>query len=519
MKPPRLFPSTVICLFIIIVLAPIFYMIAASFWADKLGHLNDFGSLFDKRHLTLTGNSLSLGIGTTCLCLTIGIPLAFLIYRTDLWGGGIFRIIYIIPILIPPYIHAIVWCHLNRFVRQFLSLDIHSLWGAIFVLTLAYFPFVTLMTISGLKSIDRNLEEASMLCHGTWHTLRRITRPLLTPHIFSGAIFVFIFSVIDFGVPDILRVNVYPVEIFIQFSAFYDERAAAILSLPLIAITLFLIVLQKWHMKNRTYVQISGGLSKTVRYQLSWLNIPAFSFCVIVLGLSVGLPVAVLLNTAGPLSNYIRVLSTSVDQISYSLVLAASGAMMALLLAFCLSYLFERLKIRMKTILESASFIPLAIPAITLGIGLIKVWNRPIADVVYSSSLIIIFGYIARFIPFSVITVTSGFKQLNPRMEEAAHLNTPQWTRVIRKIVIPLLRPSLMTGFFIVFILSFGELGTTLLVIPPGRETIPIKIYNLMHYGAQELVAALCVSLVAIVLAFSGLFLLIYKKLTTRLPG
>jgi iron(III) transport system permease protein len=82
-----------------------------------------------------------------------------------------------------------------------------------------------------------------------------------------------------------------------------------------------------------------------------------------------------------------------------------------------------------------------------------------------------------------------------------------------------LLRPSLITGFFIVFILSFGELGTTLLVIPPGRETIPIKIYNLMHYGAEQMVAALCVFLVATVLAFSGVFLIFHKKLTARASG
>jgi iron(III) transport system permease protein len=55
-----------------------------------------------------------------------------------------------------------------------------------------------------------------------------------------------------------------------------------------------------------------------------------------------------------------------------------------------------------------------------------------------------------------------------------------------------------MAGFFIAFILSLGELGTTLLVIPPGRETIPIKIYNLMHYGADQLVAALCLILIVI---------------------
>jgi iron(III) transport system permease protein len=83
---------------------------------------------------------------------------------------------------------------------------------------------------------------------------------------------------------------------------------------------------------------------------------------------------------------------------------------------------------------------------------------------------------------------------------------------VVRKIVMPLSRQSLITAFFIVFILSFGELGTTLLVIPPGRETIIIKIYNLMHYGAEQLVAALCVTLVVIILAISGFLLLFHKN-------
>jgi len=519
MKAPRYFSFTVISLFVIIVLLPIFFMVAAPFVVGGLGDLYAYLGLFDDRHLTLAQNSIGLALGTSVLSLAIGVPLAFLLSRTNLRGRGIFGTIYIIPILIPPYIHAIVWSHLNDSIREFLSLDIHTVWGAIFVLTLAYFPFVTLMTLSGLKSIDRNLEEASLLCHGKWHTLRRITLPLVTPHIFSGAIFVFIFSIIDFGVPDILRVNVYPVEIFIQFSAFYDDKAATILSVPLIAVTLFLILLQRWHMKDRSYVQISGGFSETIKHHLGAFNILALAFCIIIVGLSVLAPVAVLLKVAGPLSNYARVLSTSTGQIAYSLILACSGALITLVFAFSLSYLIERAKTRLSTPLSFATFIPLAIPAVTLGIGLIKVWNRPLAEIVYGSSWIIIFGYVARFIPFGAITVASGLKQVNPRMEEAAWLTTPRWTRVIARIVIPLLRPSLTTGFFIVFILSFGELGTTLLVIPPGRETIPIKAYNLMHYGADQLVAVLCVSLVAIVLAFSGLFLIFHKKLTTRIPG
>ena len=74
-----------------------------------------------------------------------------------------------------------------------------------------------------------------------------------------------------------------------------------------------------------------------------------------------------------------------------------------------------------------------------------------------------------------------------------------------------------MAAFFIVFILAFGELGTTLLVMPPGRETIPIKIYNLMHYGAEDLVAALCIILIGLIFIISSSFFLIHRKLNTDL--
>ena len=510
MKPPRsLYPS--IILLFLIVLLPIIFMIIAPFLTHDVQPL--LGLLVEERYLALTKNSLGLAAGTTCLSLLIGVPLAFLISRTDLIGKTPLGILYLIPILIPPYIHAIVWTHINSYVQHFLSLDIHSLGGAIFVLTLAYFPFVTLMTLSGLQSVDKNLEEASLLCHGVRYTLRRITLPLVTPHIFSGAIFVFIFSIIDFGVPDILRVNVYPVEIFIQFSAFYNEKTATLLSFPLIAVTLILVSLQKWHMGRRSYVNIGGGTGIGATYSLGRLNALSLIACLAVLSLSVLIPLVVLFSTAGSISNYIRVLSTSTDQILYSLELAALGGLFTLFLALLISYVTERTKSRAITALELASLIPFAIPATTLGIGLIKVWNRPILDFVYGCPLIIILGYIAHSIPFTIRATSAGIKQISPNLEEVGFLSTGSWTRVARKIVIPLSMPSLMVGFFIAFILSLGELGTTLLIIPPGKETITIKIYNLMHYGADQLVAASCLILIAIILVFLGLFLLFKRSL------
>ncbi|NIA10676.1 MAG: ABC transporter permease subunit, partial [Nitrospiraceae bacterium] len=249
MKPPRIFMLLTILLFCIIVILPIASMIIASFsgstWEDWYHSLK----VFDKRQILLAENSLTLGLGSTCLCLIIGVPLAILLGRTDLWGGRLFNIIYIVPIIIPAYIQAIVWTRIDPFLQKVFSFDVHSVWGCTIVLALSYFPLVTLMTLSGLKSIDRGLEEAALLCYGKFRTLAKITIPLVAPHIFSGAIFVFILSSVNFAVPDILRVRVYPVEIFVQFSAFYNEKAATLLCLPFLVFACLLIVLQKWWMR------------------------------------------------------------------------------------------------------------------------------------------------------------------------------------------------------------------------------------------------------------------------------
>jgi len=508
----KLYAWSVICILVVVVLSPILYMFFSPLWGAEAGGVSGIVSLFDQRQLSLALTSMGLAGGTACISLVLGLPLAMLVERSDLPGGKAIGIISVIPLLIPPYIHAIIWSHFNQTLTSWGLHDLHCLGGAVLVLSMAYFPIVTILAMSGLKSIDGNQEEAALLSHESWPVLRHITLPLVKPHILSGMIFVFIFALVDFGVPDILRVKVYPVEIFIQFSAFYDEQAAMILSLPLMGIAFLLVLLQKWNMGSRAYIQVGSGVSNKHRHRLGRLRVPALCFSCGLLFVAVGLPLAVLLKMAGPLSTYGKVLSSSYQQICYSLLLAGSGAMIALLYSFSLSYLVERTKMRGRNILELLAFMPLAVPAVTLGIGLIQIWNRPVIDLVYSSSLIIIIGYVAHYLPFSVITLSSGLKQLNPRLEEAGWLNAPRKSMVVQKIVIPLLKPSLLTAFFIVFLLSFGDLGTTLLVIPPGRETIPIKIYNLMHYGAEQMVAALSLLLVGTILFFAGLFFLAHKR-------
>jgi len=206
---------------------------------------------------------------------------------------------------------------------------------------------------------------------------------------------------------------------------------------------------------------------------------------------------------SGSLTAYQSVLATSLGQIAFSVLLAAAGAGAMTILAFFIAHSMVRASAQPRMLAEYLTQLPFAVSPLILGIGLIKLWNRPATDWLYGSYLVILLGYLAHFIPFTIRALYSSLQQLEPQLEEMGRMLSRSRSRVLVRITLPLVRNGLITGFFIGFVLALGELGVTLLVTPPGMATIPIKVYNFMHYGAEETVAALCLILVALQLLVS----------------
>lgn len=468
-------------------------------------------SLWEYRQLNLGFSSLGLAGGTTLLSLVLGVPLALVIEKLDVPARKLLLVGSLVPLLIPPYMHAIVWIRVQQHLQPFLGFDVHGLPGAVWVLTLAYFPLVTLLTVGGLRSIDRSVEEASLLVRNPLSTVLRVVLPLARPHITAGAVCVFVFALMEFGVPDFLRVRVYPVEIFIQYSALFDERAAAVMSWPLLVAAVLLVWLQHRAMAGRPYFSTGDGSLAPKSYPMGRGGVGALAACVLLLGLAAALPVGMMIRGTGSLGETLELVHHSQDAITTSLLLSSAAAGAATLLAFLLACRVCRPGGRSGRLLQMAIFIPFLVPAITLGIGLIKVWNRAWLDAWYDSPAIVVMGWVARFLPFAFVTVHAGLMQLNPRLEEAAALAGAGWGRTVGRVLGPLLLPNFLLAFFLVFVFSLGELGTSLLVIPPGRETLPIRIYNFMHYGAEQKVMGLCLVSVLLILGCTGLALAAVK--------
>ena len=514
-------------IFGIIALVPVILVTADSLTHNGRLSLESYKDvLAGERQIILFANSLTLASGTAFFSLMIGVPAAFLISWTDLYFKKCLRHMIFIPLIIPPHVSAVAWIYLlgtngriNLIAEKLFSLpsplfSVYGTEGAVLVLSLSYFPIVTILAMSGLNSADRESEEAGTLVSSDFYVLRKITLPLIMPNIIAGAVLVGIFSVSNYGVPSLLRVSTYPVEIFVRFGAFYDTKGAVALSLPLIILTFTLLILQHRCMKGRPYISLGSSTKAPRPFSLGRWRILWTGFVMSVILLSAVLPVSALIAESGSLTTYRVAFETAYPQIFTSFALSVTAATLATLLSFFLAYISEKTGWRGRCLTDFLFFVPFAIPGAILGIGLISVWNRPATDFVYESAVIVIFAYIARFSPFAVKAVATNLGQIHPRLEEAAVLSAASWPRQVSVILAPLTKPGLLAGWIITFIFSMGELGATLLVVPPGKTTLSVRIYTVMHYGAGNLTACLC--LILIIITIIPVFLLTYPKVMRR---
>jgi iron(III) transport system permease protein len=341
-------------LFFIIAILPLLLLFIDSFICNgRLSLASYQTALFDTRRLGLLNNSLIIASGATVGSLLIGAPCAFLMTRTDLAINKYVRYLWFIPLIIPPHVNAIAWIYLlgtngvvNLFVKRLLPqtdifFNIYTLSGVIFVLTLSYFPVIVILINSGLCSADRKLEDAGSLYLPVIDVFRKITLPLIRPHLMAGGLLVFIFAVSDYGVSSLLRVNTYPAEIFAYFSAFYDSKAAAALATPIIAIICLLALLQWRCMRDREYITIGSGVSSACAFALGRWQIPACGFVLSIISIAVAAPLSILMVESGSLQTFQIALKTAYEPITNSLIISLTAATGAIIISFFIAYIIE----------------------------------------------------------------------------------------------------------------------------------------------------------------------------------
>lgn len=467
--------------------------------------------VLDARFLGLLANSLVVAGGAAALALLMGTPTGILLGRASLPGRSLLIALQVAPILVPSYVAAIGWLHvlgragpLNEWLMALLQLsrpplDPYTAGGAIWVLGLGGFPVVALIVMAAVEQLNPDLEEVALLEVGPWRVLRQVTLPQTTPAALGAGLLVFLFALGDFAVPSFFGINVYTVEVFVRFGAFFDFRAGTVAALPLLALAVLAFAGQRRLLDRLPFG--SGEASQMPRRRLSlgrW-TFPVACACALPALAAALVPLLALAWRAPSAQDYALAWEVAETEVTNSLGFAVLAATAAVALGLPLAWLAARGGPASSRAGEALSLSPVAVPGLVVGIGMIRLWNRGAPFLwVYQSLGIVVLGMLGRALPFAIAALAASWRQLPAIYEESARQQGASTAQVARFVLLPLLRPGLAIAWCLAFVAAIGELQTTLLVYPPGCATLPVRIFTLQHDGQVEHVAALCLILLAI---------------------
>jgi iron(III) transport system permease protein len=112
----------------------------------------------------------------------------------------------------------------------------------------------------------------------------------------------------------------------------------------------------------------------------------------------------------------------------------------------------------------------------------------------------ILLAYMARLVPVAALALAASVRLVSASQEEAAAVSGAGWLRTMWRIVFPQITLALGAAWVVAFILAFGELGTTILVAPPGEATLPVRVYTMIANAPSSQVAALALLQAAVIL-------------------
>ncbi|MDQ3670583.1 MAG: ABC transporter permease subunit, partial [Actinomycetota bacterium] len=241
----------------------------------------------------------------------VGVPLAWLVTRTDLPGRRFWAVAAALPLVVPSYVAALALLGalgprglLQGALERPFGIErlpeIYGFGGAVLALTLSTYPYVYLLTATALRGLDPSLEEAARgLGQSPWRTFRRVTLPALRPSIGAGCLLVALYTLSDFGAVSLMQYPALTRTIYLQYQALFDRDPAAVLALVLVALTAIVLVLESRARRGLRYYRAVPGASRPpAAVALGRWRWAALGYCTAVVGLFLALPVGVLVHWA-----------------------------------------------------------------------------------------------------------------------------------------------------------------------------------------------------------------------------
>lgn len=455
------------------------------------------------RRWVLLKNSLQLAAAVSVAGMLTGTLAACRLWHLNKPPYLYIRWLVVLFAAVPPYIHALAWSTVftlsSSALQPFgISLPPLSGWGGSgLVQVMAFLPLSVGLALLGLETVDPHLIEAGRTLRSDTAVFTRIALPLAAPVILAGGGFVFIFSLMDFSIPSLFGKNVYALEIFAEHSATGRPAAAFLTALPLLACAALVVYLSQAPLQEVSQ-RPPWGTRPWIRPP-DWSGILGAlqSLALALVALQLIVPFVGLTAAMGGWSALLHSVVLARREVIFSLGVALAAALLVLPLAYPAAAKLARPE-KSRRHWWLLTTLPLAVPAPLVGIGLIVAWNRPLFGGIYGSAAMPVLAALARFAPLAALLLLAQLRRFDTQLLDAARVFQRSAVDTWLKIRLPMLAPGLLAAACLSFALTLGELGATLIVAPPGKATVTMRLYNLLHYGATDLVAGLCLLMVLV---------------------
>lgn len=505
---------------------------------DKLKaiSLDNYKDIFSNAgYLDALKNSLLLGFLVTFLVIIVCIPLAYGIARTKMPFKKTISALCMIPLIVPTFISAYAFIIMfgragwvtqiyNMLGGDGMLLNPYSMTGVALVQVFFFFPYALWPLVAAFKVSDVSLEEASLnLGAKNWFTFIFVTFPLALPGIISSALLIFTVSFSDFGTPIVLapkELNLLVVEAYREISGFFNWGGAAILTVVMVVVAAFFFWLQHLFTRGKNYGSISGKPKQQKLNDNKLLNraLSAYSLFIVAVPILAMLSILLqsfattwgkdLLPNGYTLDHYKTIFTSSMGNITNSLVLASGALVLSIIIATFVSYFVVR---QNSARLDFMASVPLVIPGIAFGIALIQTFNVAPLHLTGTAVLLII-AYTIRRLPYMVRSTMGAMRAIKQDIEEAAiNLGASPLTAAIT-IVGPLMIPGIAAGSILVFVTVIKETSVSILLAPPEWAPMSLAIFQNILRAEYYSAAAMSIVLVVIVLVIQALANLVARK-------
>ncbi|CAN5511238.1 iron ABC transporter permease [soil metagenome] len=506
----------VIYFIVTFILYPLFSLLANSFISDSTSgfSLKVFGDLFSPNVLKASLNSILLSLITVAGGLIVGTSLSLFFYFYKIKNKKLLETLFLIPLALPPIVGVVSFLYLtgeNGLIGRLLGLlfktgNINTGfegWTAIITVHIySFYPMFLLFTKAGLSKFDHSLIDASLSLGETrLKTIFKIILPVMITELAGASIVVFMASMASFSAPFIYGGSLRFLTTEIYFTKINGDASlsSALAVLLTIISVIFLFLLRKLRISNEFSLRMKGTIKTITTFTkpgiilklvLGFLVLIVVSPVLTLVYLSLIPEGSLVRNIFADSLTFVNYQKIFTDISSYNSILNSFNTTIiavgiVLLLGITSAYFITKRKNKLSGILESIVSLPYGIPGTVIAIGLIIGFSKPgpltFGEALTGSFLILPIAYAVRNMPVMLQFVSSGFQNIDPSLEEASLTLGASQKRTLFKITLPLVFPAILYGSLLVFINSFGEFVSTILLYTFSTKTISVEIYSMLR--------------------------------------